>query len=125
MPTHPGVAKPQELKEFVEQAGDRLVVVDLRNPDAEVEPKDQPTFQLADLPSETNRPHGINLLWDHATATMPLPDIPKDTPIIAHCGAGGRRTELAKEFLIKHGFTNVVNGGGPQEPENWAIFGDK
>lgn len=29
-----GVASPEELKEFVQKAGEKLVVVDVRNPDA-------------------------------------------------------------------------------------------
>lgn len=55
---------------------------------------------------------------------MPLPDLPKDTPIITHCGGGGRG-QLAKEFLEQHGFQNVLNGGGPKETDCWAEFGHK
>lgn len=36
-----GVATPEELRAFVQQAGDTLRVIDVRNPDATVEPGDQ------------------------------------------------------------------------------------
>ncbi|GAX24898.1 hypothetical protein FisN_2Lh169 [Fistulifera solaris] len=124
MSRKPGVASPEELKAFVADAGDRLLVVDLRNPDAVVEPDDQPTFDIAELPSESSRPHAVSLLWDRTTNQMPIPSVPKDTPIITHCGAGGRG-QMAKEFLEKHGFVKVINGGGPKDAECWAEFGDK
>jgi hypothetical protein len=78
-----GVASPEELKAFVAEAGNRLMVVDVRNPDA-----------------------------------------PIDTPIITHCGGGGRG-QKAMDFLAAKGFTTVLNGGGPKETECWAEFGDK
>ena len=53
---------------------------------------------------------------------MTLPPLPKDTPIITHCG-GGFRGNLGKEFLIKNGYTNVINGCGPKKPEEWSLFG--
>ena len=57
---------------------------------------------------------------------MPLPpdSVPKDAPMITHCGGGGRG-QLAKEYLEKNGYTNVLNGGGPKETECWAEFGSK
>lgn len=121
-----GVASPEELKEFVAQAGDRLVVVDVRNPDASVEPGDQKSLAVAAVPSPPDnvRPHGLHLIYDRNTKTMPLPDVEKDTPMITHCGGGGRG-QKAKDFLMAAGFTNVLNGGGPKETECWAEFGDK
>jgi rhodanese-related sulfurtransferase len=125
-----GVANPEELQKFVEQAGDRLVVVDLRNPDAEIEPLDQATFQVGPLPNkdETIRPNAINLIWDRTKASMDIPSSlleDKTTPIITHCGAGGRGT-MAKEYLEQqYGFTNVINGGGPKDLDNWKVFGEK
>lgn len=119
-----GVASPEELKAFVSEAGEKLLVVDLRNPDSTVEPEDVPTFDLAKLPSESHRPHAVNIVWDRSTNQIPLPSVPKDTPIITHCGAGGRG-QMAKEFLEKNGFVNVLNGGGPRETDCWAEFGDK
>jgi rhodanese-related sulfurtransferase len=114
-----------ELESFVSEAGDRLLVVDLRNPDASVEPEDQESLALGPLPSDTIRPCAVNLVWDRASESMPLPTVSsKDTPIITHCG-GGTRGQQAKEFLIANGFTNVLNGGGPWKKDLWAVFGDK
>ena len=47
----------------------------------------------------------------------------KDTPIITHCGGGGRG-QKAKVFLEAQGFTNVINGGGPQVKPLWEHFGN-
>lgn len=124
MATKPGVANPEELKQFVEQAGDKLLIVDVRNPDADAEPGDQKSLAVAALPSDSHRPQARHLIWDRHSESLPLPDVPKDTPIITHCGGGGRG-QLAKEFLQKNGFTNVINGGGPKESECWAQFGEK
>ena len=119
-----GVASPEELKAFVADAGDKLLVVDVRNPDASVEPGDQKSLAVAALPSDTNRPHAQHLIWDRNADAMPLPNVAKDTPIITHCGGGGRG-QKAKDFLEKNGFTKVLNGGGPKETDCWAEFGDK
>jgi len=119
-----GVASPEELKAFVEAAGDSLLVIDVRNPDASVEPGDQKSLAVAALPSDSNRPRARHLIWDRATNSMPLPDVAKDTPIITHCGGGGRG-QKAMDFLMKNGFTKVLNGGGPKETECWNVFGDK
>jgi rhodanese-related sulfurtransferase len=123
-PRKEGVASPEELKEFVEAAGEGLLVVDLRNPNVEQEPGDAKSLAVAGLPGEGYRPRAVHLKWDRDRSSMPLPDagIPKDTPIITHCGGGGRG-QLAKEFLEEHGFTNVLNGGGPKEKECWETFG--
>jgi rhodanese-related sulfurtransferase len=119
-----GVASPEELKAFVAQAGSRLLVVDVRNPDPAVEPGDQKSLAVAPIPSGDIRPQGVHLIYDRNTKSMPLPDVDKDTPIITHCGGGGRGQQ-AKDFLMESGFTNVLNGGGPKEKECWAEFGDK
>ena len=119
-----GVSSPEELKKLVEEAGSRLLVVDVRNPDASVEPGDQKSLAVAALPSETNRPQAVSLIFDRETGTMPMPEVDLDTPIITHCGGGGRG-QKAKDFLEKNGFTNVLNGGGPKETECWNEFGDK
>ena len=119
-----GVAYPEELRKFVEEAEDNLLVVDVRNPNAEVEPGDQKSISLTGLPSEAYRPKAVHIVFDRAANSMPLPEVPKDTPIITHCGAGGRG-QLAKEFLIANGFSNVINGGGPKEKECWEIYGSK
>lgn len=119
-----GVSSPEELKSFVAEAGDSLLVVDVRNPDADVEPGDQKSLAVAALPSESHRPQAKHLIWDRNVDSMPLPDVSKDTPIITHCGGGGRG-QKAKDFLQKNGFTKVLNGGGPKENECWAEFGSK
>lgn len=120
-----GVASPLEIKAFVAQAGSRLLVVDVRNPDASIEPGDLKSLKIAELPSGSYRPQAQHLIYDRKTKTMPMPtNIEKDTPIITHCGGGGRG-QKAKDFLIEHGFTNVLNGGGPKEKECWSEFGDK
>jgi len=123
----PGVASPDELRDFVAKAGDDLLVVDLRNADADAEPGDQKSFKVAGLPGPGYRPRAVNLVWDRESKSMPLPDpdvADKDTPIITHCGGGGRG-QLGKEYLEARGYTNVLNGGGPKETECWAVFGDK
>lgn len=132
--TKAGVASPEELKAFVEEAGDKLVVIDVRNPDAAVEPGDQKSLAVAPLPSPPDcRPRAMHLVWDRATNSMPLPDddadgaavvLAKDTPIITHCGGGGRG-QKAKDFLLQNGFTKVLNGGGPKEAACWKEFGEK
>jgi rhodanese-related sulfurtransferase len=117
----------EELQSFVDSAGDKLVVVDVRNPNPEMEPGDQKTMAVAALPSATNRPQAINAIWNRSTASLSmdaLQELPKDTPIITHCGAG-RRGEKAKEYLQLKGFTNVLNGAGPEEAELWQVYGDK
>lgn len=123
----PGVATPEELEVFVKSAGDRLLVVDVRNPDPTVEPGDQKSLAVAPLPSQDAgvRPQAVHLIWDRSTDSMPLPPTHDlDTPIITHCGGGGRG-QKAKDFLLSKGFTNVLNGGGPKETECWKVFGEK
>jgi rhodanese-related sulfurtransferase len=119
-----GVAEPSELKAFCAAAGANLLVVDVRNPDASQEPGDQKSLAVAALPSDSFRPQAVSLVWDRATKSMPLPEVPSDTPMITHCGGGGRG-QKAKDFLTQHGFTKVLNGGGPKEVDCWAEFGDK
>jgi rhodanese-related sulfurtransferase len=122
-----GVASPEELKAFVAQAGSKLLVVDVRNPNAEAEPGDQKSLAVAKLPGDADgyRPQAVSLIYDRTTKSLPIPEnAAKDTPIITHCGGGGRG-QLAKDFLEENGFTKVLNGGGPKETECWAEFGDK
>ena len=119
-----GVASPEELRDFVARAGSQLLVIDVRNPDASVEPGDQKSLAVAALPSEAYRPMAKHLIFDRDARAMPLPDVDKGTPIITHCGGGGRG-QKAKDYLMANGFTNVLNGGGPKETDCWAEFGDK
>merc|ERR1712087_89069 len=107
-----------------EKAGDKILVVDARNADAEKEPGDQKSLAVAPLPSgDAVRPKAVNLIWDRDTNSMALPEVDKDTYIITHCGGGGRG-QKAKDFLIENGFENVVNGGGPKETDCWNEFGE-
>ena len=125
-----GVASPEEVQKFVDEAGDRLVVIDVRNPNAEVEPGDQKSLKVGPLPDKDAnvRPKAIHVIWDRTAASMAVPPSlleDKSTPIITHCGGGGRG-QMAKEYLEQQfGFTNVLNGGGPKETENWKVFGEK
>ena len=48
----------------------------------------------------------------------------ESVPVITHCGGGGRG-QKAKDYLLANGFGNVANGGGPEDDECWACFGDK
>ena len=47
--------------------------------------------------------------------------VDKTRPIIAHCRGGGRGGK-AKLSLEAAGYTNVLNGGGPQKPEIWSAW---
>lgn len=118
-----GVASPEELRAFVESSNGKILVVDARNADADVEPGDQKSLAVAPLPSGDVRPKAVNLIWDREAKSMPLPDVDKDTSIITHCGGGGRG-QKAKDFLEANGFTNVMNGGGPKETDCWNEFGE-
>ena len=112
-----GVATPNELKIFVKSAGSRLLIIDVREPDA----------STTGFPNKSTnfRNMAINIPWNRETVSMELPTgIDYDTPIITHCGGGGRG-QKAKEYLIRNGYTNVLNGGGPKETECWAEYGLK
>mmetsp|Transcript_38807 Transcript_38807/g.39231 ORF Transcript_38807/g.39231 Transcript_38807/m.39231 type:complete len:196 (-) Transcript_38807:318-905(-) len=129
-----GVAAPSEIADFVRSAGPYLVVVDARNPDFTVEPGDGESSKTAPLAQSTDdtgyRPNSYNLIYDRTTQSMDLSKLPdsvttnKQTPIITHCGGGGRG-QKAKDFLIANGFENVMNGGGPEDPECWTEFGER
>ena len=71
----------------------------------------------------------MNLPWNRDTKSLAIDEIPaellvegKDTPIVTHCGGGGRG-QKAKVYLEEQGFKNVINGGGPLVKELWALFG--
>ncbi|GMI52306.1 hypothetical protein TeGR_g721 [Tetraparma gracilis] len=125
-----GVSSPEELRAFVAAAGADLVVVDARNPDFEREPGDAESSEKAPLAgaSKGYRPGAYNLPYDRANERMDLGLLPErcglDTPIISHCGGGGRGRK-ARDFLRASGYTNVLNGGGPEDAECWREFGDK
>eukprot|EP00308_Calcidiscus_leptoporus_P026669 CAMPEP_0119357344 /NCGR_PEP_ID=MMETSP1334-20130426/5754_1 /TAXON_ID=127549 /ORGANISM="Calcidiscus leptoporus, Strain RCC1130" /LENGTH=135 /DNA_ID=CAMNT_0007371561 /DNA_START=114 /DNA_END=521 /DNA_ORIENTATION=+ len=131
----PGVMEPEQLKEFVEAAGERLIVVDARNPDFSVEPGDGVSNEKAPLAACGGaRARAVNVVYDRGASAMDLTKIPAEwveagggkatVPVITHCGGGGRG-QKAKEYLEANGFGNVANGGGPEDAECWACFGDK
>jgi rhodanese-related sulfurtransferase len=105
-------------------------VVDARNPDFSLEPGDAKSSEKAPLAgtSAGYRPGAYNLPYDRVNSCMDLGLLPErcgpDTPIISHCGGGGRG-QKAKDFLLANGYTNVLNGGGPEDAECWHQFGDK
>lgn len=134
----PGVMEPDELKKFVAQAGDKLIVVDARNTDFEKEPGDKGTHEKAAIPGFGNdgssRPRAVNVPYDRDAKSMDLSKIPVEwieagggkeaVPVITHCGGGGRG-QKAKDFLLANGFGNVANGGGPEDDECWELFKNK
>ena len=125
----PGVMEPADLAAFVESAGEKLIVVDVRNPDFSVEPGDGKSNEKAPLTAcgTDARPRAVNAAFDRGSNSLDLGKIPtedKSTPIITHCGGGGRG-QKAKDYLTAQGFTNVANGGGPEDDECWACFGGK
>ena len=57
----------------------------------------------------------INIPYDQIDANLPvLKNAKKDENILVYCRSG-RRSETAKETLIKLGYKNVQNGGGMAE----------
>ena len=112
----------------------KVTVVDARNPDFSMEPGDEQfggpgkQFPIENCGTR-GRPNAINLPFSREKKEVSgfdgsaLHDAEKDAPIITHCGGGGRG-QKSKEWLEKKGFTNVINGGGPQVTELWEMFGD-
>ena len=126
----PGVSSPSEIAAFIARAGNNLVIVDARMPDAAAEP----SASLGAIAPSPDRPRAINAPIDRTTGTLNLSSIPTawiDAAggraglfAITHCGGGGRG-QKAKEYLLKNGFVEVINGGGPEDSECWAEFCSK
>ena len=124
----PGVAAPAELAAFIARAGEHLVIVDARATD----PAAEPSSSLGVLAPSPARPRAVSAPIDRATGTLPLDAIPaakiaaaggRDKLfVITHCGGGGRG-QKAKDYLLQHGFVQVLNGGGPEDETCWAEFG--
>ena len=117
----PGVMEPEDLEKFVAAAGEKLIVVDARNPDFQVEPGDGKSNEKAPLAAcGAGRKRAVNILYDRSSNSMDLSKIPESwiaegggllsVPVITHCGGGGRG-QKAKEYLEANGFGNVANGG--------------
>ena len=132
-----GVATDAAFAAFVaENPLENIVVVDARNPDFSVEPGDAkwgaestaPIAGTAAGAAAVPRPRAVNLVYDRVDSAMDLKPLQPlltdgmDTPIITHCGGGGRG-QKAKLFLESAGYTNVINGGGPKVRELWEQFG--
>ena len=134
-PRKAGVASNEEMRAFLARHdGEKVTVVDARNPDFSMEPGDEAfggpgkAFPIENC-GTGRRPNAINLPFSREKKEVSgfdgsaLRDAEKDAPIITHCGGGGRG-QKSKEWLEKKGFTNVINGGGPQVTELWEMFGD-
>lgn len=133
----PGVASDEEFEAFlVENAKKTVVVVDARNTNFEVEPDDAKfgdvdgRAPITDCGS-SRRPNAINVAFDRSLNCLNARGLEVldaktngdlSTPIVTHCGGGGRG-QKAKDALLKLGYTNVINGGGPAVEELWAKFG--
>jgi len=126
-----GVSPPSEILDFVSKNSGSVIVVDARNPDFTVEPGDARSSAKAPIAGyggQGYRPNAVNLIFHRETGSMDLEPLEAmgakfDTPIITHCGGGGRG-QKSKEYLEGKGYTNVVNGGGPEDEECWKEFGD-
>ena len=67
----PGVMEPAELQTFVDAAGEKLIVLDVRNPDFEVEPGDGKSNEKAPLAAcGAARARAINIFYDRTTNGM-------------------------------------------------------
>jgi len=131
-----GVASPESLSNFINSSHHNYIIVDARNLDFKVEPGDEGTHERAPIAGTASgyRPRAVNAPYDRSNECMDLSVIPeqwiadaggKDKLfVITHCGGGGRG-QKAKEFAERNGFTNVINGGGPEDLECWEVFGDK
>ena len=120
----PGVASDDEFERFFSaNQGKTVVVLDARNSDFSVEPSDeqfggpQGSAPIADCGTSA-RPNAVNCAFDRsANALRDLQVLEaktggnKSTPIITHCGSGGRGGKAA-EHLCDAGF-EAYNGGGP------------
>ena len=126
----PGVATNAEMDAFLATHDvNTIIVLDARSTDLAAEPEDARWDEASGAPvtacGTPARPQAMNLPYDRSNKKLDLADldgVPKDTPVITHCGGGGRG-QKAKDFLISQGFTNVLNGGGPSVKDNWDKFG--
>jgi len=133
----PGVVSNGEMDAFLEKNWQHTLVLDVRNSNFDEEPGDRRTvdemggsFPSGDCAPGAVRPNSVNIPWNRGMKSMDLDNSAfknkllsgHDTAIITHCGGGGRG-EQARKFLAREGFTNVINGGGPEVAELWARFG--
>jgi rhodanese-related sulfurtransferase len=138
MERQPGVSSPGDLKKFVADAGDKLLVIDLRDPTIHERTSDIAPVAgtFVDDNSDgaaVHRPRAINIVFDIDKNSLDLSRLPMEkieagggkehVHIITHCNGGGRG-QKAKEILERAGFLNVRNGGGPEVTECWNIYGN-
>ena len=69
------------------------LIIDVRNPEE---------FAEGTVPGAINIPSHL--------IPLRLEEIPKDKPVIVFCQSGSR-SGLVKNFLLREGYTNCVNGG--------------
>ena len=121
----PGVASDAEMASFLAAfPAEEVVVVDARDVDCDAD-----SVTLGALAGTGYRgPRSVNLPYDRSRKLVDLAPLEpllvrgKETPIITHCGGGGRG-QKTKDFLLANGFANVINGGGPSVGELWEKFG--
>jgi len=82
-----------QLREWM-ASGDPPVVIDVREPDE---------FEICRIPGTTLIP-----LTD---LPQRLAEVPRNTPVVVHCKAGGR-SRMAVDFLKQQGYTNLRNLAG-------------
>ena len=127
----PGVSSLQELNAFLSAATDEVVVLDVRSIEEDGQKANERGASHAIAGTalgKERRPTALNIIFDRASKSMDLSQLPdvvtKSTPIITHCGSGGRG-QKARLYLESQGFTNVLNGGGPTVDELWERYGTK
>lgn len=69
------------------------LLIDVRNPEE---------FAAGSIPGAINIPSHL--------IPLRLEEIPKDKPVIVFCQSGSR-SGLTKQFLLREGYANCVNGG--------------
>mmetsp|Transcript_63114 Transcript_63114/g.199711 ORF Transcript_63114/g.199711 Transcript_63114/m.199711 type:complete len:103 (+) Transcript_63114:274-582(+) len=82
---------------------------------------------LVDIRKSSEREEGqvaakaVHAEWDGAS--LPLDALPSDkgAALIIHCRSGTRAAG-AITFLAGAGYTNTINGGGPNTPEQWEVL---
>ena len=110
--------QPVAEAETLKGLGDAVFVLDVRDAD-EMSVGGEQLSKSTNVP--LNKAKGVNKTLDEFKADLEkagvwatLEQRGRDAPIITHCGAGGRGGK-ACDALTKLGFTNVHNGGGPDD----------
>lgn len=78
---------------LAEALGQNPLLIDVRNPDE---------FAAGTVPGAINIPSHL--------IPLRLEEIPRDKPVVVFCQSGSR-SGLTKQFLLREGYTNCVNGG--------------